>query len=887
MTNDKRHQGSAELDRAGDWSVQKGAAPPGHVDFQALFNGTREPYLVLDPKLCIITANEAYLAATMTRRESIVGKYIFDVFPDSPDNARAGALPNLEASLHRVLATREAHRMGIQRYDIPLPDSQGESFCERFWRPVNTPVFDSGGALTWILHQVEDVTDLMRNQQRSAAEAELLADRARRLEAETLERAQELERLNVELLKANNHRDLILNSVADAIVAVDHEWRITYLNDKARERLATEGDLVGRLAWDIYPEEKRQPVGRRLLEAMRHRKPVRFDHYNEPNQRWTENRIYPSSEGLVIFSTDVTQRKRTELNLQAMRTRLRMAMRVAKLGFWEMDLHTGGAYFSPECRQQLGYSNDEFPDEIDAWLAIIHPDDASQVQGIMELGDRPDAFEWELEYRLRHKDGDYRWMYARFMLVQAQSEVSRHLVVTHLDVTERKKSDEQILHSAHHDTLTDLPNRTLIYDYTEQLIARKRRTDSQFALLFLDLDRFKPINDLYGHKMGDRVLQIVSERLAASVRAEDFVGRLAGDEFIVVLPDISEPSDAGRVAEHIMELMTQPFQINGYELRISPSVGISVFPGDGLSVDALIQSADAAMYQSKESGRNNYHFFEPSLYRRANETLDLEQRMRRSLERGEFELFYQPILDTRTQAIVAVEALLRWFPDGVPGELPEQFLPVAETTGLMKPLGDWIFREACEQQQRWVREGLSSIPIAINVSPVQLLQRNFYGTLAEVIQETGIAPESLIIELTETSVMKDTAESAKTLKKLKDLGLKIALDDFGTGYSSLSHLSHLPIDILKIDKSFTQDVHANNARNIVKAILSLGQTLGLSLIAEGVQCQNAFQLMQEHGCHQVQGHLFCKPLTAAEFAAWYARAESPGARAGGRTRLVV
>ena len=843
------------------------------VDFRRLFEAAPAPYLVLDPQLVIVAANAAYLNVTSTRREEIVGRCLFEVFPDNPLDAGATGVANLGASLARVLDTGAPDTMPVQKYDIPAPDQPGK-FEERFWSPVNTPVLDHGGKVAYIIHRVEDLTEFMHTEQADPKRAltnKRIEAHTQLLRTELFHRAQELHRLNERLRLLNNQLEWVLDTVGEGFVAFDQEWRISYVNTQAaRQMHAKTQDLVGRDFFTVYSAILGTVLEKELRAAVHDRRTFTFDYFTQQTQRWTENRVYPSLEGSVLLSTDVSSRRESERALQETQARLHMAVQAAHLGFWELDFQDGNVYFSPECKQQLGYQDGEWPDELAAWRSRIHPDDQGQVDLCLEKFSTS-ARTRELEYRLRHRDGSYRWIHARLVPNLDQRGTIARLIVTHLDVTERKQASEKLRRSAQHDHLTGLPNRALIYEYGEHLIAQAKRDDGKLAILFIDIDRFKPVNDLHGHRVGDQLLARIAQRLRDSVPPEDFVGRLAGDEFVVVLPGPADEDDAARTARHVLELLARPYRIGNYELHISSSIGVSLYPRDGESVDSLIQAADTAMYQVKDQGRNNYQFFRQEVSRKVNHALQIEVRLRGSLERQEFELHYQPILDTRSGDVLSVEALLRWCPDSGASAEPEVFVPIAETSGLIEPLGHWVLQEACRQHMAWISQGLPPIPVAINVSAAQLRKKGFYDDVRRVIGRTSIAPHNVLIEVTESAVMKDTAATARILERFKTLGLKIALDDFGTGYSSLSHLAQLPIDKLKLDKSFTQNVHSKQSGAIVDAVIALGRTLKLEVVAEGVESEETFLWMVERGCAQVQGFHLCRPIPGADFGRWYWR----------------
>lgn len=439
-------------------------------------------------------------------------------------------------------------------------------------------------------------------------------------------------------------------------------------------------------------------------------------------------------------------------------------------------------------------------------------------------------------------------------------------VCTVRDVTAQKEAEERVRHAGLHDALTGLPNRALLVDYSRHVFAHSRRSHGNTAVLFIDLDRFKPINDTYGHEAGDAMLTEVARRITASVRQEDIVFRLGGDEFLVILPDIEDATRAGDVARHLLRNIAQPALFDGFELAVSASIGISVYPRDSDDIDTLISQADLAMYHAKHTGRSRFHFYSSALAERATVQNLIEEQIRAALELRQFELHYQPVIDIASGALVSVEALLRWANDSG----PERFVPVAETTGLIGRLGEWVIEEACRQHNLWVQHGLPAIPVAVNVSAVQFRQFDLANAFRLAIERCCVGGSALQLELTETALMEDMDRAIEQLIEMKSLGVKIALDDFGTGYSSLRYLSRLPIDKIKVDKSFVYDIERDPiSRSITDAIIALGRTLNLEVVAEGIESPTVLRYLQEHGCNQAQGYYVCEPVAAEAFEDWY------------------
>jgi diguanylate cyclase (GGDEF)-like protein len=440
-------------------------------------------------------------------------------------------------------------------------------------------------------------------------------------------------------------------------------------------------------------------------------------------------------------------------------------------------------------------------------------------------------------------------------------------VIVFHDVSAARAMSIQMTHSAQHDLVTNLPNRLLLNDRISQAIALAHRQKRPLAVLFLDLDRFKYINDSLGHAAGDKLLQSVAKRLLAGVRGSDTVSRQGGDEFIILLSEISHPEDAATSARKILLSVSAPHSIGGQDLHIDGSMGISVYPGDGEDAETLIKNADMAMYHAKESGRNNFQFFKAEMNRKAVERQFLEGSLRRALEREEFLLHYQPKVNLDTGEITGVEALVRWQQPERGLIPPAQFVPIAEDCGLIVKIGRWVLREACRQGRAWQDAGLPPLPIAVNVSAVEFRHKDFVESVRTILSETGLEARYLELEVTEGVLMDDAESTASVLRELKMMGVHLAVDDFGTGYSSLSYLRQFPIDVLKIDRSFVNQITADpDDSTIVNAIINMGKSLKHLVVAEGIETQLQRAYLQTQSCAEGQGYLFSRPLAAAQFA---------------------
>jgi diguanylate cyclase (GGDEF)-like protein/PAS domain S-box-containing protein len=451
-------------------------------------------------------------------------------------------------------------------------------------------------------------------------------------------------------------------------------------------------------------------------------------------------------------------------------------------------------------------------------------------------------------------------------MLNAAGAVEEVMCIFH-DFTERKLAEDKARQAALHDPLTHLPNRALLFEYAPHVLGGARRMRESVAFMFVDLDRFKPINDIHGHETGDEVLRQVAQRFVDNVREEDMVFRLGGDEFLILLPRIKDVSVASELALHVLDMLNQPYQVGHLELTLSASLGISLYPSDGKEIDALINHADAAMYHAKQLGRNGYQFYSPEMSEQTQGQSVIEQQLRQAIAHNEFRLFYQPVVDMVSGEVMSLEALIRW-----PGKSagPSRFVPIAEASGLIGPVGEWVFSEACRQHLRWKSEGLPDVPIAVNVSSVQFKRKGLVDYLVRMLAAYGLDSTANQVELTETALMDDIEHAVKVLGALKDLGIRISLDDFGTGYSSLSYLSRLPLDKIKIDQSFVQQIETDTAgRAITDAIIALGRTLGLEIVAEGIESEQALTYLRNQGCHQAQGFYLCKPLSGDELAKWH------------------
>jgi diguanylate cyclase (GGDEF)-like protein/PAS domain S-box-containing protein len=433
------------------------------------------------------------------------------------------------------------------------------------------------------------------------------------------------------------------------------------------------------------------------------------------------------------------------------------------------------------------------------------------------------------------------------------------------DIRARLAIEEKLAYLAQFDALTGLPNRSLFQDRLVQAMATAKRNGWSMAVLFIDLDRFKLVNDTLGHAAGDRLLKEAAERLRGCIRASDTVGRLGGDEFAAILSELGKPSDAGVVAQKIIDVFKRAFDLEGKETYVSASVGITLYPADSDDADALVVNADAAMYRAKQQGRNNYQYFTRDMNERALQRVQLEVALRRALEREEFRLVYQPRAHLATGRICGFEALLRWQHAKKGMILPGEFIPVLEETGLIVPVGEWVLRTACTQIKAWQKTGLKVPPVAINLSARQFEQKNLQGSFQQILRETKVDPSLIELEITESLLMNDPEGAARTLHSLKKSGVRLSMDDFGTGYSSLGYLTRFPIDALKIDRTFIRDIATDaDGATLTRAIINLAQNLRLKVVAEGVETEDQLVFLRSNACDEMQGYLFARPTDGVE-----------------------
>jgi diguanylate cyclase (GGDEF)-like protein/PAS domain S-box-containing protein len=479
---------------------------------------------------------------------------------------------------------------------------------------------------------------------------------------------------------------------------------------------------------------------------------------------------------------------------------------------------------------------------------------------------------WQGEVWDRRKNGEIYPVWLSIGPVRDDENAMRHYVAIASDISAIKKTEERLEHLAHHDSLTNLPNRILFSDRLLQAVALAKRNKKMIAVMLLDLDRFKEVNDTLGHRLGDQLLIEVSRRLKNSIREVDTISRLGGDEFAIILSDISDIESAAQVAQHFMQSVSEPFEIENHEIFITTSIGITIYPADSDEMESLLKNADTAMYHAKSRGKNNFQFFTNEMNNRIIEKLFIESKLRRALDHKEFQLYFQPQVEAETGCIVGMEALLRWVNPELGDMPPSKFIPIAEDTGLIIPIGAWVIQEACRQAMSWQEDGVPILNLSVNLSARQFHKQTVVEMISGILKETGFDPRHLELEITESVIMQDVDDNIQTLRSLKDLGLRLSIDDFGTGYSSLNYLKRFPIDVLKIDQSFVRDITSDpDNSSVVSAIIALAHSLNLKVIAEGVETAEQLEFLREHKCDEVQGYLFSRPILGSMVKDLFAR----------------
>jgi diguanylate cyclase (GGDEF)-like protein/PAS domain S-box-containing protein len=739
---------------------------------------------------------------------------------------------------------RPEWRLGIRKR-LDLCAQRGEAFDEEIqvqvpgmnpkWvRTVGNAVRDEGGNVILIRGAVQDISVQKQAQQ------------------ETLRLAMRL--------------TTTVASITEAFVTLDRQCCFTFLNEESERLLQkTTAELLGQEVWSNFDPVLAQRLQAQLGLAIKTNRRIELEDFFPSLGKWLEVRAYPFAEGLAVYFRDVTERRRSQEHLMLLETsvaRLNDIVAIAEAGA-DSEGEPRIVFVNDAFEKQTGYSRSEVLGKSPRLLLERDP----AIYKLLELArGLRETRQARTEFKVHRKNGDSFWVELEVVSVQASAEEVSHWVAVGRNITHRKASEDMVRHLALHDPLTDLPNRQLLLDRLQKALSQSVRTGQHGALMFIDLDNFKTLNDTLGHHVGDQLLQQVAQRLTRSVRKTDTVARLGGDEFVVMVDDLSTETSvaatkARALSEKVLNVLREPFEIVGHQHFATPSIGVTTFSGDQNDVGELLKQADLAMYQAKALGRNTLCYFDPDMQAAVNANAAVSVALRIALREKQFVVHYQPQVD-RQGVITGVEALVRWQHPDNGLVMPANFIPVAEDSGLILPLGMWVLETACEQLATWAHKPhTANLSIAVNVSVVQFRHPNFVDQVMAAIKRTGIRPQRLKLELTE-SLLADRMEiTIQKMGMLKDLGVTLSLDDFGVGYSSLSCLKRLPLDQLKIDKDFVADVLTDpNDAAISRAIIALAQSLSLQVVAEGVETHEQRDFLAFQGCDQFQGHLFAPAL---------------------------
>jgi diguanylate cyclase (GGDEF)-like protein/PAS domain S-box-containing protein len=673
---------------------------------------------------------------------------------------------------------------------------------------------------------------------------------------------------HLEHVECERRRREVLECVDEGLCVIDGAGAVTLWGD-ALERLlgcSRQGILGCRLA-DALPALDKTELPKTIGEVLTDRVPrtvARVALRSLGEERTMQVKVIPVVNGAALLWNDVTERVRAEFVLKRQGERLALAAEGANDGMWEWDLRTHEFYSSRRWKEMIGVSGSAGIGRPGEWFERVHPDDIAALKEAVDAHVAGKTDHVSHEHRIRHEDGTYRRFLCRAVAAQGPQGRATRLAGSLTDTTAQARVQERIRVAGFVDPLTGLCNRAMFVEGLARRLddLKQRRVSGRFAVLYLDLDRFKIVNDSLGHLVGDELLVGVSRRLESCLRQGDAVARLGGDEFAILLNGLSDEGQANVVAFRIQESLNAPFSIAGREVFTSVSIGIAFGQAQYESPDEIMRDADTAMYHAKARGKARHELFDADMHARTRDRLGLENDLRHAVSGNDFEVFYQPIVSLATGMCIGFESLVRWTRNGV-GVSPATFIPIAEELGLIEPLGTWVLQQACDTFADWQRRfpaaGLDCI--TVNVSTRQLMQHNFVRIVERAVRKAGLMPCDLRIEITETALMDSPGIAAQVLRDLRDFGVKIYLDDFGTGYSSLSHLHKLPVDALKIDRSFVRSLLLPDRPAIVESILALARTLNTSVVAEGIENEVQARELERLGCTHAQGFLFSRPLS--------------------------
>ncbi len=813
---------------------QKAILKTKELEFRTLAENLPDAVVRYDQNLKRTYVNMAWESVNNILRDEVLGKSPMEKAGRITDKAN-----EFEAMLQRVLNTGKS-----EEFELDWKNKEGKVF---FFNFHSVAEYDGTGNIISVLTIALDITSYK------------------------------------ELEKALSSKEQLFRALAenspDAIIRYDTSCRKIYLNRMAVKTFGrSASELLGEtpteatlIVNDKEFELKLQEVIRSKQEAT-----IEVSTLSSEEQVWAEVRLIPEFDNhgelisVLAVGRHITERKQLEMHLNTTLSQFEQFINNITEMAWIKDKQSRyiivnqvlANRFGVRVDDMIGKQDADFFDErtsrahVEVDFQVMREGISLKVEEMISLN--PDNEQWIESIKNPFKDSN--------------GEIIG-TIGTARDITERKHFEKQMAFMAHHDTLTNLPNRALAKDRAEQAIAHAKRNESKVALLFIDLDGFKTINDSLGHAFGDMMLKMVANRLKKHIRQTDTLSRQGGDEFLMMLTDVYDVEDVSSVAQKFLSEFEKPFQLDTHSLSSSISIGIALYPDDGKHFEALLQCADTAMYKAKEAGRNTYCFFTEAMNQEIFEHLHIQNDLKQAIAQQEFVLHYQPQIDLATNTISGVEALLRWNHPANGLVPPMKFIPIAESSGLILEIGAWVINEACRQAKRWHKQGIN-ITMAVNISAVQFKRGNLEQVIEKALESSGFNPQYLELELTESILIHDTENILQSIKRLKSLGVRLSIDDFGTGYSSLSYLKRFAVDKLKIDKSFVQDILKDQEDAIiVGAIIQMAKSLNLKTIAEGVETKEVSEIIKSHGCDEVQGYYFAKPMCAEDFVHYFSQRE--------------
>lgn len=677
----------------------------------------------------------------------------------------------------------------------------------------------------------------------------------------------------LEVAKRNSHIRAIFETFPDIFFVVTGTGEIVEASGAA---LVDLGHPPGHWVGKTLTEFPNKEIGRRFKETLARAHDTRatvsleFAFMVKGGLTFYEARLRPSDHNqTIVLARDITAQKSALEALKASEERYALAARAANDGLWDWNLPTNRIYFSPRWKDLLGYADGEMENHPNAWWDRIHPDDVELVKrAFTHLGDSGKDI-LEIEYRIRHRDNSFRWVETRGLTVRDATGAAYRIVGSQTDITSRKAAEERLRHEGFHDKVTGLANRSLFMDRLTNVLDRvKRQPGYLVAVIYVDLDRFRAVNERVGHEPANRLLEAVAARLRSFARVGDTVARLGDDEFAILLDGIPNDRAAVVFADRMRELIASPCDVGPEDIIVTASLGISLNSPDSSSAESLLNEAESAMQRAKQAGKNCQELFSRENYSRLVSKLRIESELRHAAEREELELFYQPIFSIPDARLVRMEALIRWNHPQRGMVSPLEFIPVAEETGLILNVGDWVLNTVCEQARAWHDSGRGPVGIAVNVSPRQFQQHNVLAQFGAALAKISAYGFNLELEVTEGAAMYDVDQSVKVMRSLREMGVRISIDDFGVGYSSLSCLRLFPLNTLKIDRGFVQGVpRVKDNTAITNAIIGIAHSLGLSVVAEGVETEEQMSFLKDQGCEEAQGYLLGRPMTAKDISA--------------------